>query len=127
MMLRRGFVSNSSTSSFVCEVCHDGYEEEESFPCEPSIRRCVKKHLFCLDHSYDEFENILDVEYNLTDRHVGENLYDSMYMNVPEDCCPICKLDEIPDSHIIDFLLKYNNFTREKVKNMIRAEHHKPS
>lgn len=48
MKTRIGFVSNSSTSSFVCQICH---RIEEVFDDEiGNIVNCENGHSFCSDH-----------------------------------------------------------------------------
>ena len=56
MKIRNGFVSNSSSSSFICDVCgHDeagydlGLEDAEMYECQNG-------HIFCESHEVGDFE-----------------------------------------------------------------------
>jgi hypothetical protein len=124
MKNRQGFVSNSSTSSFICQICNRVCEEEESFVEEPRIRGCVNDHVFCDRHTLPDYENILNFEYNENwGEHDGEDLYESLYMNIPEEYCPICQLAEIPDLTLLEFLFKLTGIDKETAKDIYRKEH----
>ena len=43
MKIRTGFVSNSSSSSYVCDICGSVYDDNELLSCEHG-------HMFCEDH-----------------------------------------------------------------------------
>lgn len=51
MKIRNGFVSNSSTSSFICDFC--GYLVAERDLClsDAGMIYCEHEHLFCEDHA----------------------------------------------------------------------------
>lgn len=76
MKVREGFVSNSSSSSFVCGVCNrvsEGFDWNNS---SGGIVTCEKGHQFCYDHSLnkdDEFWELLKS--------------DEVF---PEKYCPVC-------------------------------------
>jgi len=51
MKVRLGFVSNSSSSSFVCEVCGDTFESYDKGIAHFSLVMCEDHdHLFCEAH-----------------------------------------------------------------------------
>lgn len=47
MKVRTGFVSNSSTSSFICEICGEQYSGWDICPSEVDGASCQNEHLFC--------------------------------------------------------------------------------
>ena len=87
MKIRIGFISNSSSTSYVCEICYlaesawDSCSLEELGFCE-----CTNGHIICLDHMLFE----------TTDR-------DEDHM-IPAKACPICQLKELPDPMVVSYL-----------------------
>lgn len=53
--IRNGFVSNSSSSSFICDFC--GYDESGFDLClsDVNMSQCEKGHTFCNDHVSTQF------------------------------------------------------------------------
>lgn len=130
MKFRKGFVTNSSSSSFICEVCQyseGGYDLSLS---ECDMIECENGHVFCSSHLIipnrktkiqyikrnckksitlpfnkvedDELDNILknDCQLNLDEQ---EDFSSSDY---PSLYCPICNLDYIPEHLKIQYILK---------------------
>jgi len=114
MKIRVGFVSNSSSSSFVCEVCGDSFESYDEGPAHFGLVMCDgHDHLFCEAHRInpkEKDENDHDayimIDYDGDDDHI-----DSIH-------CPICQLKVITKDMVLDYSLyklgmKYNNIARE--------------
>ena len=79
MKIRKGFVSNSSSSSFICEVCGDS---TEGFICDFGAENkvmCVNGHIFCKTHAVKD---------------IGIDL-DTYNYKVPAEYCPICSCNLI--------------------------------
>lgn len=88
MKFRVGFVSNSSSSSFVCEVCGDISESYDQGISDFGLVQCERDHLFCEAHAINPKR---DGTFNIRcDEEAGENRIDSVH-------CPICQLKHIPD------------------------------
>lgn len=51
MKIRHGFVSNSSTNSFVCDVCGEEVMGRDIILLDCEMYRCVRGHTFCERHS----------------------------------------------------------------------------
>ena len=99
MKIRLGFVSNSSSSSYTCEVCGN---TESGYDCsleEIGMAECENGHTFCKDHLIDwpepkDTDDFEDEEAEIDDEvvedynEVGQN-EDGAYNAL---CCPICQL-----------------------------------
>ena len=56
MKIRNGFVSNSSSSSFVCNICGQNYEGWDASPRDPEFEcsECENGHVMCNEHLLDD-------------------------------------------------------------------------
>jgi hypothetical protein len=50
MKIRSGFVSNSSSSSFTCDICGNTESGYDASAAELGFKRCQNDHTFCEDH-----------------------------------------------------------------------------
>ena len=57
MKIRMGFVSNSSSSSFVCDVCGAEVSGMDLSLSEALMYQCEHGHLFCYDHAKGNFSD----------------------------------------------------------------------
>ena len=73
MKLRKYFVSNSSSSSFICEICGESSYGYDWNYAEGNKVTCENGHVFCDDHALVDISDI-DV-YNV---------------KVPAVSCPVC-------------------------------------
>lgn len=93
MKRRSGFVSNSSSCSFVCQLCgqtEEGWDWEET--CGDIIR-CERGHLLCREHfSFKETE--VDPE------------------NVPTKFCPLCRADV---NSLKEYLIKKRGLSVDEI------------
>jgi len=62
MKIRTGFVSNSSSSSFVCEVCGEEYSGFDAGLLEAEMSECERGHVFCDSHMSPESKILSDEE-----------------------------------------------------------------
>ena len=117
MKSRQGFVSNSSSSSFICDVCGSlriwGDGGDCSFS-DDEIFRCETGHSVCMDHLSDEDRKILDEKMEDEDF----SLHD-----VPKELCPLCKREEAPFHNVFCYLVqktgkKYNEVAKEYLEAM---------
>lgn len=152
MKIRKGFVSNSSSSSFVCDVCgnvESGYDASAS---EMGFANCENGHLFCEDHivknltddqikgivkrilesgyasedfvDLSEEDQIEELRAVITNKYMNTNSFEEYgYDNkIPAECCPICSMQSIPDSEVLTYILKAHEFTRENMMEKIRRD-----
>jgi hypothetical protein len=123
---RLGFVSNSSSVSFLCEVCghlNGGYDACMS---DFGFAKCINGHVIC-DHHKFSLESIdipieimkkalLDSNYaveedletislkELKDKY-QELLDDSDNYDFPSEICPLCQHTEITQKEIVEYFV----------------------
>lgn len=143
MKFRKDFVTNSSSSSYVCEICgrtESGYDLCLS-DCE--MMECVNGHIFCCDEALEKpskedlVKMILENEWNKErwDRFAREYkdysedemlamdddiLFDTFCSDgynydVPECVCPICNFIEYSEYDLSAYLLKEYGVSRDEV------------
>lgn len=131
MKYRKDFVTNSSSSSYICEICgncESGYDVGLS---EFGMSECVNGHIFCDEHKLsitetkeDLIKSILENEYNhsteeeLNDMDIEElfnKKYDGGHYEIPEYMCPICQFIEYSESDLAQYLLKEYQVSRDAV------------
>lgn len=101
MKIRKYFVSNSSTTSFICEIC--GATEVFHDSCsyrDFGFVRCENDHHFC----EEEMIAAEDEE----DRFTEEE-------EVLEKYCPICQFENGSSNDLRKYFLKTTNITEEEV------------
>lgn len=137
MKVRTGFVSNSSSSSFVCEICSRSQEKYDLTQKEAEMYICENGHQFCRDHvdlskipvmrkfgllddeiSDADLNQLKDDEIDKLDETFGEE-YCSDF---PKDLCPICNLEIIPEKLLLKYLLKELCQTPKNVASQIRKQ-----
>ena len=100
MKIRTGFVSNSSSSSFVCEVCgHEacGYDMGLR-DCD--MCQCTQEHIMCTEHLTKE---------------------DFIGGEVKEESCPVCGLKELSNMTILCYLFAKHKWSHKEIENEIRT------
>jgi len=105
MKSRHGFVSNSSSSSFICDVCGteicgmDICLEDWDF-CE-----CIEGHVMCQDHLIGNLDDV-----------------DDMY-EIPVENCPVCQFKVISGDDMERYLLKISGLgTYKNVEKVIKEK-----
>jgi len=113
MKIRKGFVSNSSSTSFVCDVCAEsvggwdmGLEEADMFTCENS-------HTFCRDHTVGGRE--------ILEKQMEEDEEIDSY-EVPAKYCPCCTFHNVADVDIVSLYMKENNVSRDDVAKIFNKK-----
>jgi hypothetical protein len=117
MKIRSGFVSNSSSSSFTCDVCGRTESGWDASLREFGMVECVKGHIFCEEHLLAEVEVEKHNENNEDDEEEEEDGYE-----VAEKRCPLCSLTVVSDNNLLTYLLKKQNLKEEDITAKIKEE-----
>jgi len=143
MKIRTGFVSNSSSSSYVCDVC--GYDVSGYDIClsDYDMKQCNQGHIWCSDHDVCSIEempttvklSILSVDFKVSDEELEEIKDDDEkidklledYMRdyrreLPSRFCPICTFQAARDEDLIRYVYKKYNISEDNILEEIRSK-----
>ena len=143
MKFRISFVTNSSSSSYVCEICGRSESGFDLSLRDCEMMECVNGHIFCCDEALEMptkkelIKMILENEWNkdVWDRNIRDSrdysedelivmeeddLFDKFCSDggcyeVPECVCPICQFIEYSEDDLSDYLLKEYGVSRDEV------------
>ena len=102
MKTRTGFVSNSSSSSFICDVCGCA---EESYDGD-GVVRCENEHEICNDCDSSKFVKIDSSNWGSV---------------VSKETCPVCTKKVIPDYERLRYFYNTLGITPEQTAELIRG------
>jgi len=147
MKIRKGFVSNSSSTSFTCEVCGSEVSGMDMGLSEAEMVECNNGHTFCENHKLStesetdlrkKIKNYIEGNYKDGDfktkylkqldeievddeeelRYFAENFFDT-YANASVEECPICQFQSLRPIDINKYLYKkYETCGKEIIKEL---------
>ena len=150
-MIRRGFVANSSSSSFVCDICGEAEGDYDSL-YDADMVSCENSHTFCASHlDAKEFsKNMHEYAMETLDRTLYtqeeiDELFDEIdsmatkrsistmsipYINdehvfvyeMPEKYCPICQGKIVTDKTFVRYLRTYDKTLYKKLIDEIKED-----
>lgn len=115
MKIRNGFVSNSSSSSFQCDYCHrfEIDESGETSMYEWGFIECDEGHSICVDHLSPEVQRKVE-------RMAADDEDFQYEPRIHSDDCPMCQLQVIRDSQLVEYFLQKLGKSRDEVISDIR-------
>ena len=143
MKFRKDFVTNSSSSSYVCEICGRSESGWDIGLSECDMMQCVNGHTFCCGEALEKptkkemIKMIMENEWNKNRWDGGiydyrdfseeelvvmddDDLFEDFcseggYYEVPECMCPICQFIEYSEYDLSAYLLKEYGVSRDEV------------
>lgn len=132
MKIRLGFVSNSSSSSFICSVCGNIESGMDMSLSDAGMVECVNEHTLCTAHlSEDELtaevkrkalltDEFLSVESRnkirlMEDEEIEERWAERGGHYYPEEYCPICQFKALDATEALSYLKKKHSYTDDTI------------
>jgi hypothetical protein len=97
MKIRLGFVPNSSSSSFTCEVCGRSECGMDASPSDFDMIICFNGHTVCISEVVEDYPN------------------DTECYEMEEKYCPICSFITFGNGDLCQYLLKLYGVSRDEV------------
>lgn len=108
MKIRQGFVSNSSSSSFVCMVSGHIEAGMDMSMADAGMVECIHGHQFGEEYIVGDIRD--------------ENMVDDWRYEISAEQCPICSLTNITNGTVLAYILKEDDINLEMMKNKIRSK-----
>ena len=137
MKVRRGFVSNSSSSSFVCDVCGEEQSGWDMGLSDAGMYECKNGHIFCESHAktltrqimikYIKDNEIVEKDEKIDSLSLDELIEierenSEMEYCYPIELCPICNFNNLT---LIDevkyYRKKLNTSENQTLKDIKKA------
>lgn len=124
MKVRTCFVSNSSSSSFVCSVCGRQEIVYDSSVDEARMFTCEHEHVVCTVHAVNTNEPAVADDW-FGNKETCDNFSDALSKresSVPAIYCPICQLEQVTDSDMAAYMIKRSAVNRCDIVDEIREK-----
>ncbi len=149
MKIRNGFVSNSSSSSFICDVCGTVESGMDASAHDFDMEQCCNGHTFCNGHAdklptptpqslresiteqineckwrdaedkLKQLQELSEVDDDEIEEYYHDNYSDD---GVPECQCPICSMIALRDYDGYMYLKRKFNLTDSNILNEIKSD-----
>jgi len=126
MKYRNGFVSNSSSSSYTCDICGETESGRDLCLCDVDMVTCVNGHCFhtgCAEDPKEKVQKMIDngqlpEHIECPEDYLGEEYpYD-----LKEEFCPMCQFEELAWMDMMDFFMMYTGMSRKDVLQEIKTK-----
>ena len=117
MKRRLGFVSNSSSSSFVCDITGEAEGGYDVSLRDVGMAECVNDHTFST-YAYPEVDDLIE---NARDGEDEDEDYDRLEYGygIPAELCPVC--NGKAKSKIVDRLIAEMKRLKINIKDLTEA------
>ena len=139
MKYRKDFVTNSSSSSFICEICGRNESGFDLSLSDVGFAECVNGHIICEDELINYRDCLIEYIAENTD-FISKNLLDEEKLakcsddeirdylmehtdypyDIPEIGCPICQFIEYSEHDLSRFLEKEYKVPRDEVFQKVK-------
>lgn len=117
MKKRLGFISNSSSSSFICDCGHSIVLYDDNDLADSNVEKCENGHYICnecLPENLDHYHNI--------NKYLDLDDYDEDgYLRlIKKQYCPYCTLETISDYDLKRFLFRKYSLNEKNILKEIK-------
>lgn len=140
MKFRKDFVTNSSSSSYICDICGNECSGWDINPYDYEMCECENGHILCQEHlinatreeliqkiiDIEEIDNYCNLSYSreeldcMDDFELFDVLIEITHGEIPESMCPLCRFDEYSSNDMARYLLTIYKVPKEEVFEMIK-------
>ena len=110
MKTRSGFVSNSSSTSFTCDVCGEDVSGMDLCLSESGMCQCWNGHTFCENHQVGQVEELTTEKQRQVLINKAQSAKLSSYWTVERRDEEVQKMKDLPDEDVED---AFNDFTSD--------------
>ena len=123
MKVRYGFVSNSSSSSFICDISGESEGGWDASLSDVGMVCCENGHTFYAQYLIDNKDGASYYDYKESVDEESDDYNDEWEWgyDIPAEFCPVCQLQKMTQDDFVTYITK-NVITKEKLLEQIRAE-----